>query len=41
MKLAVNPSKSLFFERSIRRYQFHPYNGMWMPVGYDSPVNEY
>lgn len=21
--------------------EFHPYNGMWMPVGYDTPVNEY
>ena len=41
----LNPRirKSPFFEATIASgaSQFHPYNGMWMPVGYDTPVNEY
>ena len=41
----LNPriQKSPFFEATIASgaKEFHPYNGMWMPVGYDSPVNEY
>ncbi len=41
----LNPRirKSPFFEATIASGAniFHPYNGMWMPVGYDTPVNEY
>ena len=41
----LNPriKKSPFFEKAVEHgaTEFHPYNGMWMPVGYDSPVNEY
>ena len=41
----LNPriKKSPYFDATIRSgaTEFHPYNGMWMPVGYDSPVNEY
>ena len=41
----LNPRirKSPFFEATIASgaKEFHPYNGMWMPVGYDTPVNEY
>lgn len=41
----LNPRirKSPFFDSTLRHgaTEFHPYNGMWMPVGYDSPVNEY
>lgn len=41
----LNPRirKSPFFESSLKygATEFHPYNGMWMPVGYDNPVNEY
>ena len=41
----LNPriKKSPFFEKAVQcgATEFHPYNGMWMPVGYDSPVNEY
>lgn len=41
----LNPriKKSPFFEKAVEygATEFHPYNGMWMPVGYDSPVNEY
>ena len=41
----LNPRirKSPFFEATIASgaTEFHPYNGMWMPVGYDTPVNEY
>lgn len=41
----LNPRirKSPFFEATITSgaTEFHPYNGMWMPVGYDTPVNEY
>ncbi len=41
----LNPriKKSPFFASSIKygATEFHPYNGMWMPVGYDTPVNEY
>lgn len=41
----LNPRirKSPFFESAIEygANEFHPYNGMWMPVGYDTPVNEY
>ena len=41
----LNPriKKSPFFASSLKygANEFHPYNGMWMPVGYDSPVNEY
>ncbi|MEM7171524.1 MAG: hypothetical protein AAF530_15245 [Pseudomonadota bacterium] len=41
----LNPRirKSPFFEATIASgaNEFHPYNGMWMPVGYDTPVNEY
>ncbi|MEM7564271.1 MAG: glycine cleavage T C-terminal barrel domain-containing protein [Pseudomonadota bacterium] len=41
----LNPRirKSPFFASSIKygATEFHPYNGMWMPVGYDTPVNEY
>ena len=41
----LNPRirKSPFFDITVAygATEFHPYNGMWMPVGYDSPVNEY
>ena len=41
----LNPRirKSPFFNATIASgaNEFHPYNGMWMPVGYDTPVNEY
>ena len=41
----LNPRirKSPFFASTIKygATEFHPYNGMWMPVGYDTPVNEY
>ncbi|MEM7195158.1 MAG: glycine cleavage T C-terminal barrel domain-containing protein [Pseudomonadota bacterium] len=41
----LNPRirKSPFFASSVKygATEFHPYNGMWMPVGYDTPVNEY
>ena len=41
----LNPRirKSPFFDATIASgaTEFHPYNGMWMPVGYDTPVNEY
>lgn len=41
----LNPriKKSPFFESTVASgaTEFHPYNGMWMPVGYDTPVNEY
>ena len=41
----LNPriKKSPFFDATVRSgaTEFHPYNGMWMPVGYDTPVNEY
>ena len=41
----LNPRirKSPFFNSSLKygATEFHPYNGMWMPVGYDTPVNEY
>ena len=41
----LNPRirKSPFFTSSLKygATEFHPYNGMWMPVGYDTPVNEY
>ena len=41
----LNPriKKSPFFQSSLKygATEFHPYNGMWMPVGYDTPVNEY
>ena len=41
----LNPRirKSPFFNATIRSgaTEFHPYNGMWMPVGYDTPINEY
>ena len=41
----LNPRirKSPFFNSSLNygATEFHPYNGMWMPVGYDTPVNEY
>ena len=41
----LNPriKKSPFFDATIESgaKEFHPYNGMWMPVGYDTPVNEY
>ena len=41
----LNPriKKSPFFEKALEygANEFHPYNGMWMPVGYDTPVNEY
>ncbi len=41
----LNPRirKSPFFNSSIKygATEFHPYNGMWMPVGYDTPINEY
>ena len=41
----LNPRirKSPFFLSSLKygATEFHPYNGMWMPVGYDTPVNEY
>lgn len=41
----LNPRirKSPFFEATLDygATEFHPYNGMWMPVGYDTPVNEY
>lgn len=41
----LNPriKKSPFFESTLKygATEFHPYNGMWLPVGYDTPVNEY
>ena len=41
----LNPriKKSPFFDKAVEygATEFHPYNGMWMPVGYDTPVNEY
>jgi glycine cleavage system aminomethyltransferase T len=41
----LNPriKKSPFFQSSVKygATEFHPYNGMWMPVGYDTPINEY
>lgn len=41
----LNPRirKSPFFNSSVRygATEFHPYNSMWMPVGYDTPINEY
>ena len=41
----LNPRirKSPFFDITLAygATEFHPYNGMWMPVGYDTPVNEY
>ena len=41
----LNPRirKSPFFSSSLKygATEFHPYNGMWMPVGYDTPINEY
>lgn len=41
----LNPRirKSPFFDATLRSgaTAFHPFNGMWMPVGYDTPVNEY
>lgn len=41
----LNPriKKSPFFDKAVEygANEFHPYNGMWMPVGYDTPVNEY
>lgn len=41
----LNPriKKSPFFASTLKHgaTEFHPYNGMWMPVGYDTPVNEY
>ena len=41
----LNPRirKSPFFKSSLKygATEFHPYNGMWMPVGYDTPINEY
>jgi len=39
----LNPRirKSPFFSSSLKygATEFHPYNGMWMPVGYDTPIN--
>ncbi len=41
----LNPRirKSPYFASCLKygAKEFHPYNGMWMPVGYDTPVNEY
>ncbi|TDJ74145.1 MAG: glycine cleavage system protein T [Proteobacteria bacterium] len=41
----LNPRirKSPFFASTLKygATEFHPYNGMWMPVGYDTPINEY
>lgn len=41
----LNPRirKSPFFASTLKygATEFHPYNSMWMPVGYDTPVNEY
>jgi hypothetical protein len=41
----LNPRirKSPYFESSLKygATEFHPYNDMWMPVGYDTPINEY
>ena len=41
----LNPRirKSPYFASCLKygATEFHPYNGMWMPVGYDTPVNEY
>ena len=41
----LNPRirKSPYFASTLKygATEFHPYNGMWMPVGYDTPVNEY
>lgn len=41
----LNPRirKSPYFKSSLKygATEFHPYNGMWMPVGYDTPINEY
>jgi len=45
MSHGLNPRirKSPYFASSLKydATEFHPYNGMWMPVGYDTPVNEY
>ncbi len=41
----LNPRirKSPYFASSLKcgATEFHPYNGMWMPVVHDTPVNEY
>ena len=41
----LNPRirKSPYFDSTVKygATEFHPYNGMWMPVGYDTPINEY
>jgi len=41
----LNPRirKSPFFNSTLKygATEFQPYNGMWMPVGYDTPINEY
>ena len=41
----LNPRirKSPYFSSTLKygATEFHPYNGMWMPVGYDTPINEY
>ncbi|MEM7283971.1 MAG: hypothetical protein AAF438_20355 [Pseudomonadota bacterium] len=41
----LNPRsrKSPFFKSTLKygATEFHPYNGIWMPVGYDTPINEY
>ena len=41
----LNPRirKSPYFNSTVKygATEFHPYNGMWMPVGYDTPINEY
>ena len=41
----LNPRirKSPYFKSTLKygATEFHPYNGMWMPVGYDTPINEY
>lgn len=41
----LNPRirKSPYFSSTVKygATEFHPYNGMWMPVGYDTPINEY
>ena len=41
----LNPRirKSPYFNSTLKygATEFHPYNGMWMPVGYDTPINEY
>jgi hypothetical protein len=40
----LNPRirKSPNFKSSLKYgvTEFHPYNSMWMPVGYDTPINE-